>query len=163
MDLNIREMVETDWQRVSAIYKQGVETGIATFQNSIPEYKEWDESHLKTCRYVITHHQKVVGWAALSPVSSRCVYAGVAELSVYVDNDYKGQGLGSRLLTYLSDQTEKYGIWTLQAGIMQENKTSINLHKKCGFREVGYREKIGKDINGIWRNIVLMEKRSPLV
>ena len=162
MNYIIRKMEQEDWLQVKEIYRQGIETNMGTFQNSIPEYEEWDNAHLQEGRCVAVTNDKILGWIALTPVSSRCVYAGVAEISVYIHNDYKRMGIGYKLLNKLVDESEKLGIWTLQSGIFQENLASIELHKKCGFREVGYREKIGKDRFGIWRNTVLMEKRNSL-
>jgi len=162
MNIVIREMSENDWKRVAEIYYQGIQTNMATFQQEVPCYEEWDKSYLKKLRYVCTIDDNVVGWAALFLVSGRCVYAGVAELSIYIDEQYRGQGIGTKLLTYVVDAAETSGIWTIQASIMEENHASINLHKKCGFRMVGYIEKIGKDRDGVWRNTVLMERRSKL-
>ena len=160
MSYQIRGMQKEDWKRVSEIYQQGMDTNIATFQTQCPSYEEFDQSHLKKCRFVITDANAVIGWAALTPVSSRCVYRGVAEVSIYIDAAYAGKGIGTQLLTYLAEQSEKEGIWTLQSGIMQDNIASIRLHEKCGFRMVGYRERIGQDRFGKWRNTVLMERRS---
>lgn len=162
MNYYIRKMNEEDWGKVKEIYKQGIETNMSTFQTSIPEYKEWHNAHLQRGRYVAVYNDEIVGWIALTPVSGRCVYAGVAEVSIYINNDCKGLGIGYTLLNKLVEESEKLGIWTLQSGIFEENLASIELHKKCGFREVGYREKIGKDKFGIWRNTVLMEKRNSL-
>ncbi len=159
----IRQMLEGDWKDVSRIYQDGMDTNLATFQCSCPTYEEWDSSHLKSCRLVIVANENIVGWAALSTVSSRCVYAGVAEVSIYIDNNFKGKGLGEKLLNELIYFSEEKGIWTLQSGIMQDNHASIRLHEKCGFRMVGYREKIGCDLFGNWRNTVLMERRSEKV
>lgn len=160
MDIYIRDMLDKDWEQVAEIYKQGVDTNIATFSNTIPKYEDFDKSHLPHCRYVATIKDKVVGWVATSFISSRCVYAGVVEVSIYIHNNYQGKGVGRKLLNHLIEQSEKSGIWTLQSGILQENEASLNLHKKCGFREVGYREKIGKDKYGTWRSTILMERRS---
>lgn len=160
MEYQIREMLPSDWKSVSEIYKQGIDTNLATFQSELPTYEEWDKAHLPYCRLVATENETIVGWAALTPVSSRCVYAGVAEVSIYVSTKHSGKGIGFILLNALITQSEENGIWTLQSGIMQENKASIRLHEKCGFRMVGYRERIGKDVKGRWRNNVLMEKRS---
>lgn len=135
---------------------------MATFQTECPSFEEWDKSHLDSCRIVAEMDCHVIGWAALSPVSSRCVYAGVAEVSVYVDSSGHGKGIGTALLDQLCNEAEKNGLWTRQSGIMQNNIPSIRLHEKCGFRMVGYRERIGKDRNGIWRNTVLMEKRNSI-
>ncbi|WP_238881833.1 GNAT family N-acetyltransferase [Clostridium sp. YIM B02551] len=162
MEVNIRSMVKQDWEGVARIYQQGMDTNISTFQTECPSYEEWDKGHVKSCRLVALEGEKVIGWAALSAVSSRCVYAGVGELSIYIDNNYKGKGVGSKLLSCLITESEDHEYWTIQSGIMEENEASINLHKKCGFREIGYREKVGKDRNGKWRNTIMMERRSPL-
>lgn len=160
--ITVRSMNENDWLAVSAIYQSGMDTNLATFQTECPPYVEWDKSHLHCCRLVAVTEGKVVGWAALSPVSDRCVYSGVAEVSVYVEPNSHGQGIGAALLSELSAAAKKEGIWTLQSGIMQNNVASIRLHEKCGFRTVGYRERIGKDHSGIWHNTVLMELRNDL-
>lgn len=162
MDLQIRNMTESDWSDVSRIYQLGMDSGIATFQTSCPSYEDWDRSHLKHSRLVIAENGRVVGWSALSPYSSRAVYAGVAEISIYLDPKYQGKGYGTKLLNCMIRESEKNGIWLLQSGILQHNAASVALHKKCGFREVGYREKIARDKNGVWRNTVLMERRSDL-
>ena len=162
MDFQIREMNQDDWKDVKRIYQNGMDTNNATFQVVCPSYEEFNTSHIAKCRFVITDHDIVIGWAALTTVSSRCVYSGVAEVSIYIDEAYKGQGAGTALLMHLVQQSEQEGFWTIQAGIMQENTTSIRLHEKCGFRLIGFREKIGKDRLGQWRNTVLMEKRSQL-
>ncbi|RTZ49984.1 N-acetyltransferase family protein [Chryseobacterium arthrosphaerae] len=151
---NFPELVE--------IYRQGLATNIATFQNDLPMWEDWDNGHLKFCRISVYENNEMLGWTALSPVSSRCVYSGVAEVSVYVDTDSRGKGIGKLLLNELIKQSESNGIWTLQSGIFSENQASIKLHEKCGFRIVGYREKIGKK-NGVWKDNVLMEYRSKIV
>lgn len=160
MAYQIRRMSEDDWLKVSRIYQQGMNTNLATFEVQCPAWKEWDALHLKDCRLVITEDDKVLGFAALTAVSGRCFYAGVAEVSIYIDRDCRGQGVGKALLPELIRCSEENGFWTLQSGIMQENTASIRLHESCGFRMVGYREKIGRDRFGIWRDTVLMEKRS---
>lgn len=157
--LNLHHLEERDWPVVADIYKQGFETGNATFQQEVPTWKDWDRGHLSICRMVAESNNEIVGWAALSAVSSRCAYGGVAEVSVYVSNQHGGKGIGSILLNALIEESELKGIWTLQAGIFPENLASIHLHKKGGFREVGYREKIGK-MNGVWRDTILFERRS---
>jgi len=162
MEFKIRKMLETDWNDVARIYQHGMDTNIATFQTSCPSYEEWDKAHLQTCRFVITDGESIAGWTALSPVSSRCVYSGLAEISIYMDDKYSRLGLGTKLLNYLIQESEKNGIWMLQSAILQHNQASICLHEKCGFRKVGYREKIAKDKSGIWRDTVMMEKRSAL-
>ncbi len=158
-DLHIRNLLPEDWQQVSSIYKQGIDTGNATFQQTIPSWEEWDKSHLMTCRIVAFLIQELVGWVALSKVSNRCVYGGVAEVSVYVSTLHSGKKIGTCLMQALIDESETNGIWTLQAGIFPENTASIKLHEKNGFRIVGRREKIGK-MNGIWRDTLLLERRS---
>lgn len=158
----IREMRETDWDQVKEIYQQGMDTNLATFQTECPSYEEFDQSHLEDCRFIAVDGDTIVGWTALTAVSNRCVYRGVAEVSVYVRDSYKGKQIGTQLLNHLIGKSEEYGIWTLQSGIMEDNPASIHLHEKCGFRMVGYRERIGKDRYGVWRNTVLMERRSNL-
>ena len=160
--LIIDKMQTDDWEQVKSIYIEGIETGNATFQQIAPSWEEWDESHLSVCRLVVRSNGQVLGWAALSAVSSRCVYAGVAEVSIYVGQNQQGKGIGSALMENLIKTSEHNGIWTLQAGIFPENKSSNGLHKKWGFKEVGRREKIGK-MNGIWRDVLLLERRSDIV
>lgn len=156
----IREMNTNDWYEVASIYKQGIQTGTATFQTEVPSYDEWDKGHLKECRFVAGIDDKVVGWIALSAVSSRYVYRGVAELSIYIDENYRGKGVGSQLMITLIKESERLGYWTLQSGILEENEKSLNLHLKHGFRVVGIREKIGKTEAGVWKNTMLVERRS---
>ncbi len=163
MDFIVDTMKPADWPQVSMIYLNGIQTKIATFQSAVPDYEEWDKSHCRDCRLVARSRDTVWGWAALSPVSSRCVYAGVAEVSVYVGEAYKGKGVGTALLTSLTQCAEEKGYWTLQSTIIEENTASRELHKKCGFREVGVREKLGKMDSGVWHNVVLMERRSKTV
>ena len=157
--IEYRPMVATDYEQVAQIYQQGIATGNATFQQDIPTWEDWDESHLKNCRIVGIMDNKIVGWAALTAVSSRCVYAGVAEVSVYVATNYRGLKIGTKLLEYLIEESEASNIWTLQAGIFPENIASIKIHELLGFRIVGKREKIGK-MNGKWRDTLLLERRS---
>lgn len=158
----IRELTVQDWPQVREIYSQGILTGNATFQKNAPAWEEWDTSHLSYCRLVSLKDNTISGWAALTPISSRCVYAGVAEVSIYVSPAFSRQGIGSLLMNQLIADSEEQGIWTLQSGIFPENTASINLHKKAGFREVGYREKIGQ-MNGVWRDSLLLERRSQTV
>ncbi len=157
--MDIRNLLPSDWDSVKSIYEKGIAAGNATFQTSAPSWEEWDSSHLGTCRIVAQEGGKVVGWAALTPVSSRCVYAGVAEVSVYVDPEQSGKGIGLALLVELVALSEEEGIWTLQAGIFPENIGSLRIHEKAGFRTLGIREKIGKQ-NGVWRDTALLERRS---
>jgi L-amino acid N-acyltransferase YncA len=155
----VREMQPEDWQMIKTIYEKGIATGNATFQTEAPPWEDWDQSHLTFGRLVAETGTAISGWAALSGVSSRCVYSGVAEVSIYVDPDFCNQGIGKFLLKHLIFESERRSIWMLQAGIFRENLPSINLHKQAGFREVGFREKIGK-MNGIWRDTLLFERRS---
>lgn len=157
--IEIVPMVKNDWPRVADIYLQGIQTGHATFEQNVPDWPVWDSSHLKTPRLVCRWDGSVMGWAALSPVSERCVYGGVAEVSVYVDPRSAGQGIGTALLDELIRESETEGVWTLQAGIFPENTASIHIHLKCGFREVGLRQKLGQ-LNGTWRDVLLLERRS---
>ncbi|WP_346861119.1 N-acetyltransferase family protein [uncultured Draconibacterium sp.] len=159
MGLTIQNLEKIHWPAVSRIYQEGIDTGNATFQQVSPAWDEWDKGHEKNCRFVAVLNDELVGWAALSPVSQRCVYAGVCEISVYVANEARGQGVGKLLLQKLIDESEENGIKTLQAGIFPENTGSLFLHKKLGFREIGVREKIGQ-MNGFWRDVLLLEKRS---
>jgi L-amino acid N-acyltransferase YncA len=158
----IEPMNGNDWEAVRAIYLQGIETRNATFETAVPPWEKWDANHLKVCRFVAREAGRTVGWAALSPVSSRAVYAGVAEVSVYVAEQAHGRGVGKKLLGKLVEASEREGIWTLQAGILVENKVSIEMHKRCGFRVVGTREKLGC-LDGRWRDVCLMERRSAIV
>jgi phosphinothricin acetyltransferase len=155
-------MTERHWDAVREVYAQGIATGNATFERTVPEWKEWDTRHLTACRLVACVGDAAWGWAALSRVSTRRVYEGVAEVSIYIDERAQGRGIGRRLLEALIAESEKNGIWTLQAGILAENAVSIRLHQRAGFRVVGRREKIGS-MDGRWRDTVLMERRSGVV
>jgi phosphinothricin acetyltransferase len=160
--LTIELMLASDWPEIEAIYLEGIATGNATFEESSPGWSSWDASHLQFGRLVARYKESIVGWAAVSPVSSRCVYGGVAEVSVYVSAAARGKGVGRVLLRRLIEECERHGIWTLQAGILPENESSIALHVKSGFREVGRRERLGK-LKGRWRDVVLLERRSNIV
>lgn len=156
----IRTLKPEDWPEVREIYAEGIATGQATLETGPPEWTAWDNSHVPELRYVaIAGSGELAGWAALTPVSARRVYAGVAEVSVYVGSKYRSQKIGSKLLRHLIQESEENGFWTLQASIFPENKVSLKLHQNNGFRLVGYRERIGK-MNGIWRNVSLLERRS---
>ena len=155
-------MCPEDWPSVKQIYWEGIATGDASFETSIPEWHVWDKNHLLDCRLVVRMANKIIAWSALSPVSERCIYGGVAEVSIYVAQDSRGKGIATSLLKALIKDSEKKGFWTLQAGIFPENKASINLHLKCGFVQVGLRKKLGK-LNGIWRDVILLERRSDKV
>ena len=160
MKVAIDRLGADDWLHVRSIYLEGIATGNATFETDAPDWETWDRNHLSFGRLVARNGNSVAGWAAISPVSSRCVYAGVGETSVYVAESARGQGVGRLLLISLIDEAERNGLWMLQAGIFPENLSSIALHKNCGFREVGRRERLGK-LNGVWRDVVLLERRSP--
>lgn len=165
MNHHIDTMKDEDWEQVRSIYLEGIMTGHATFETDAPSWEKWNASHLRECRLVARCRDSsvgIVGWAALSPVSDRCVYSGVAEVSVYVGERGRGQGTGRALLDGLVEESEKCGIWTLQAGVFPENIASIKLHLKCGFREVGRRESLGR-MNGVWRDVLLLERRSKRV
>ena len=161
-EIAIQSMSLGDWSAVRAIYLEGINTGNATFETSAPEWEKWDAAHLDHCRLVARDANDILGWAALSAVSGRCVYAGVAEVSVYVAERARGRKIGAKLLGALILESEQHGIWTLQAGIFPENAASIELHKRHGFRVVGTKEKVGC-MNGWWRDVVLMERRSKVV
>jgi len=159
--MNISVLEPKHWNTVKDIYLEGIITGQATFQTDAPAWEDWDKGHLSTLRFVALHADQVAGWIALTPVSGRCVYAGVAEVSVYVAEKFRRQKVGYSLLQHLINESEQQGIWTLQAGIFPENTASLSLHQKLGFRIIGYREKVGKQ-HGIWRNVNLLERRSKI-
>ena len=161
-EITLRSMLESDWHQVSGIYEQGMRTGKATFETSVPSWEKWNESHLKFGRWVALDGENVLGWVALSTVTDRCVYSGVAEVSVYVSLEHGGKGIGKKLLEKVIEDSESNGIWTINAAMFPENQASISLHKKAGFREIGYREKIAQ-ISGVWKDNVLMERRSKKV
>jgi len=162
MSVCCRTLTAEHWERVRTIFEEGIGTGQATFETEVPEWMVWDREHLPDPRLVAVDAGEVVGWAALSPVSGRCVYGGVSEVSVYVTAAARGRGVGRLLLRELVQGSERAGIWTLQAGIFTGNETSIRLHRSCGFREVGVRERLGA-LNGVWRDVLLMERRSRVV
>jgi L-amino acid N-acyltransferase YncA len=155
-------MTEDHWPSVRRIYGEGIATGDATFATELPDWNGWDGSHLPNCRLIATENDEILGWAALGPVSTRQVYAGVAKVSVYVAAASRGKGIGKSLLRGLIEESERHGIWTLQAGIFPENIPSVSLHKSLGFREVGRRERIGK-MRDQWRDTLLLERRSSIV
>jgi L-amino acid N-acyltransferase YncA len=161
-DVSVRLMRSEDWPAIQKIYSEGIATGNATFETETPDWAKWDQAHRQDCRLVACDSQGILGWAALNPVSGRRVYSGVAEVSVYVASEARGRGVGRTLLQSLVEQSERCGIWTLQAGIFPENVPSIALHKSCGFREVGLRQKLGQQ-DDIWRDVLLLERRSSKV
>jgi L-amino acid N-acyltransferase YncA len=157
--VEIINMEPQHWEDVRRIYSEGIATGQATFQKTAPAWEEWDSSHTACCRLLAVRGNEVLGWAALTPVSGRCVYAGVAEVSVYVAEQARGNGVGKTLLNALIEGSEKNNYWTLQSSIFPENKASIALHLNAGFRILGTRERIAK-MDGVWRDTVILERRS---
>ncbi len=158
---SIEPMAQTDWPEVRAIYEEGMATGIGTFEVAAPSWEEWDRSRLRHSR-LVAREGGVVGWAALSPVSQRACYGGVAEVAVYVASASCGRGIGRALLAALVDSSESNGIWTLQGVTIATNVASLALQRSCGFRVVGRRERIGKR-DGVWHDTILMERRSAKV
>lgn len=159
LEIAVESFREADWPEVRSIYLEGIATGIATFETEAPSWEKWDAGHLAKPRLKAVSSGAMAGWAALSPVSSRGVYAGVAEVSVYVASAARGKGVGAALLDALVEASENAGLWTLQAGIFPENGASLALHEGRGFRRVGVRERIGYG-GGRWRDVVLLERRS---
>jgi phosphinothricin acetyltransferase len=151
-----------DWEQVRSIFLEGIATGYTTFESDAPSWEKWDAGHFDFARLVARKEDKVLGWAVLSPVSNRYAYRGVAELSISVAEESRSRGVGRALLEALIEESERNEIWTLQAAIFPENTASVKLHLRCGFREVGRRERIGK-LNGVWRDTLLFERRSKIV
>ncbi|MCO4822221.1 MAG: N-acetyltransferase [Flavobacteriaceae bacterium] len=162
MEIAVRSLIPSDFLKVASIYKAGIATGMATFETKVPSWDVWDNKYIDTCRIVAEVEGQVVGFAVLSQVSQREVYSGVAEVSVYVAEAFRGKGVGKLLLRQLVSMSETNGYWTLQAGIFPKNLSSIKLHEACGFRILGVREKIGQS-HGIWYDNVLMERRSKII
>jgi L-amino acid N-acyltransferase YncA len=162
MEITIERMKEQDQDEVLSIYEQGIATGNATFETEVSNWDIWDKEHLQNCRLIAKAGSEIVGWVALIPVSGRCVYKGVAEVSLYVKESARGKKVGKALLQAVIRESERVGIWTLQSGTFPENTASIALQKSCGFRKVGIREKIGC-MNGKWRDVILMERRSKVI
>jgi phosphinothricin acetyltransferase len=160
--MELRVLRPEDWPAVRAIYEAGIATGEATFETAAPDWAAWDAAHLPGHRLVALLDGRVVGWAALAPVSDRCAYVGVAEDSIYVAPGAQGRGVGRALLAALVASAERGGIWTVQTGIFPENRASVRLHEACGFRVVGVRERLGR-LEGRWRDVLLLERRSPAI
>lgn len=158
----IEELRPEHWPGVVRVYEEGISTRNATFETEVPSWEAWDSSHLMEHRLVALRDGEVVGWAAVSPVSDRCVYGGVVENSVYVAETARGQGIGRRLLEELIASTEAAGIWTIQTGIFPENDGSVRLHQRVGFEVAGLRKRLGK-LDGVWRDVLLLERRSQAV
>jgi L-amino acid N-acyltransferase YncA len=163
VEVVVGALERNDWPDVRAIFTQGIEAGDATFETAAPDWADWDAAHRADCRLVARVDGEVVGWAALSPVSERCAYDGVAETSVYVSTAMHGRGVGGELLRHLIAASEEAGIWTLQAGVFPENERSVRLHRAQGFRIVGVRERFGHGGDGAWRDVLLLERRSSAV
>ena len=159
--MEIKPLTELHYPDLKRVYLEGIATGNATFETEAPSWEKWNSEHTKHSRFIAIENGEALGWAALSPVSGRCVYAGVAEVSVYIGADHRGKGVGKRLMEHLIKSSEENEIWTLQAGVFPENEASLSLHQKYGFRQFGRREKIGK-MKGTWRDTVLLERRSKI-
>ena len=159
--MSLRELRPDDWPAVRAIYAEGIRSGHATFETETPSWEVWEAAHPEL-RLVAERDGAIVGWAALSPVSARRCYRGVGEVSLYVAEEARGAGLGRVLLERLVALSEAAGYWTLTAGVFPENEASLRLHTACGFRQVGVRERLG-ELGGVWRDVVLLERRSTLV
>lgn len=163
MNYEIREMQPSDGEKVIEIFQEGIDGGNATFEQNVPTWEAWDNKFFKICRFVLEdENENIVGWAALQPISNRDCFKGVAEVSIYLKNEFQGKGLGKMLLRKLILDSEEHEFWTLQSGIFPENEASINVHLNLGFRNVGTRERIGQ-MNGVWRDVILLERRSALV
>lgn len=158
----VEALGQEHWHDVARIYAEGIDTGDATFEASVPIWDEWDAAHLPRHRFVARRDGDVVGWAAASSVSDRCVFGGVVESSVYVAGDHRGEGVGRALLEALIESTEASDIWTVQAGIFPENLASLALHERVGFEVIGRRKRLGK-LNGVWRDVLLLERRSDII
>jgi len=155
----IRPLTPEDFSSIAEIYRQGIATGLATFETVVPSWKEWSKKYSQECRLVAEENEEVMGFTVIHPISKRECYSGVCEESIYIHEAWRGKGIGKKLLNALIEESERREIWTLQAGIFAENTASIKLHEQCGFRMIGYREKIAK-LNGEWKDTVLMERRS---
>jgi L-amino acid N-acyltransferase YncA len=160
--LEVRDLRLGDWPEVARIYREGIETGNATFETDVPSWEDWDAAHLSPHRFAAERDGRVVGWIALLPVSARECYSGVAEVSLYVGEGERSQGVGRELLAAAIESAERAGIWTLQTSVFPENEASLRLLRRFGFREVGVRERIGR-LHGIWRDTVLVERRSEVI
>jgi L-amino acid N-acyltransferase YncA len=160
--VELRDLRIEDWPEVAQIFEEGIRTGVATFETEVPSWEDWDSAHLPEHRFVAERSVRVVGWIALAPVSSRCCYSGVAEVSAYVGEEARGEGFGRQLLARLIESSERGGIWTLETGVFPENEPSLALLQRFGFRIVGTRERIGL-MHGMWRDVVFLERRSEVV
>jgi L-amino acid N-acyltransferase YncA len=160
--VKVRDLRPGDWPEVARIYEEGIQTGNATFETEVPSWEAWAAAHLDEHRFVAERDGRIAGWIALAPVSSRCCYAGVVEISAYVGEEARGQGVGAELLATAIESSERAGIWTLQTGVFPENAPSLGLLRRFGFRVLGTQERIGR-LHGVWRDVVLLERRSEVV
>ena len=160
--MKVIKIHKDNYNQIAAIYKEGIATNMATFETVVPDWKIWNNKFLSFGRIALQENHKIIAWASLTLVSKRDVYKGVAEVSVYVKSSERGRGLGEKILKELIKTSENNGIWTLQASIFRENKASLYIHKKCGFRVIGFKEKIAK-LNGIWKDNILLERRSKVI
>ncbi|WP_299258509.1 GNAT family N-acetyltransferase [uncultured Aquimarina sp.] len=158
-ETTIQHFNQPDWSHISRIYKEGITTGMATFETQVPDWSQWDQTHIRSCRLKAIINDEIVGWAALTSTSKRNVYKGVAEVSIYITSKCRNLGVGKLLLAKLIEESEQEGFWTLQAGIFSNNTASIKLHTSLGFRIIGYREKIGK-LKTVWYDNTILERRS---
>lgn len=161
-NITIKAMHLQDWPAVANIYQEGIQTGIATFEKAVPSFEVWDKKNLTVGRLVALLQEEIMGWTTLSPVSTRYVYRGIAEVSIYIKKGHRGRKIGQQLMQQLIQDSEQHGFWTLQSSIMPENVVSIKLHDKMGFRRIGFREKVGC-LDGVWKDNILFERRSRLV
>jgi L-amino acid N-acyltransferase YncA len=160
--VDVRDLRPGDWPEVARIFEQGIATGNATFETEVPSWEAWDEAHLGEHRFVAERDGRVSGWIALAPVSPRACYAGVAEVSTYVGEEARGEGIGAQLLAAAIESSERAGLWTLQTGVFPENDASLRLLSRFGFRALGTQQRIGR-LHGVWRDVVLLERRSEVV
>src|SRR5215210_6187963 len=160
--VTLRDLRPDDWPEVARVFEEGIRTGNATFETDVPSWETWDAAHLSEHRFVAERDGRIIGWIALAPVSSRCCYAGVAEVSAYVAEGARGHGIGAELLAAAVESSERAGIWTLQTGVFPENELSLGLLRRFGFRPLGTQERIGR-LHGVWRDVVLLERRSEVV
>ena len=161
MDI-IRKAEKRDWKQIEAIYRESIEAGLSTFRREVPSYEDWNDTMDDECRFVFISDGKVAAFTVMAPFSVIPAYSGVAETSIYVDSSFRGMGIGTRLLKTMITESGKRGFWSLYAKVISENEASIALHRKCGYRIVGYRENIARDIHGNWRNIIELERRTDI-
>lgn len=158
-NMQVRELIAKDWPSIKRIYMEGIATGVASFRQAEPTLEEWEQTYLPPCRLALIEGDQIIGWAGLLAYSHMDAYKGVAETSIYIETDSRGKGAGEFLLGELSKQAESAGFWSLQSKVIKKNQASIHLHEKCGYRLIGYCEKIARDHDGVWQDIVLLEKR----